>query len=98
VTIPPHTPSSPNATDKYFDIAILLKIVQRSYNKNFRFNDRCCKLCPGGIYGFYGREAPIDFKEGSFDWKLKILFYFLKFKRDRRATSPPRPLPLKPVR
>ena len=48
---------------------------------------RRCKLCPGGIYGSYGGDARINIKEGSFDWKLKVLVHFLSVKRYWRATS-----------
>ena len=72
----------------------MLKIVQRSYNKipgstkPPRSGDRRYKLCPGGIYGSYRKDARINFREGSFDWKLKVLVHFLKLRRDQRASSP----------
>ena len=64
-----------------------------------------CKLCSGGIYGsyrrdarinfgegiygFYGRKACMNFREDLFDWKLKVLVQFFRVKRDWRANSPP---------
>ena len=42
------------------------------------------------MYGSYERDARINFKEGSFDWKLKVRAHFLIVKRDPRAASPPR--------
>jgi hypothetical protein len=72
----------------------LLKIVQSSDNKKTLVStqpprDRRCKLCLGGIYGCYGRDACIKFIEGSFDWKLKVLIHFLRVKSDVRAASLP---------
>jgi hypothetical protein len=45
------------------------------------------KLCPEGLFGSIKRDASINFIEGSFDWKLKVLIHFLRVKRDRRVTS-----------
>jgi hypothetical protein len=42
-------------------------------------------LCPGGIYSSYGRDACINFREGSFDWKLKVLVHFSRVKSNCRA-------------
>jgi hypothetical protein len=56
---------------------------------------RRCKLCPGRISGCYGRNARKNFKEGSFDWKLKVLVQLLKVKRDWRQLTP-FPMPLFP--
>ena len=74
----------------------MLKIVQSSDNKKLRCRHsppgpggRRCKLCPGGIYGCYGRDARINFIEGSFDWKLKVVIHFLRVKSDWRAASLP---------
>ena len=50
---------------------------------------RRCKLSPRGIYGFYGRNTRIRFREGSFDWKLKVLVHFLSVKRYWMVTSFP---------
>jgi hypothetical protein len=33
-------------------------------------------------------NARINFKEGSFDWKLKVLVHFLRVKRDWMEPSP----------
>ena len=52
------------------------------------FRGKGYKLCPGGIHGSYGRNARINFREGSFDWKLKVLVHFLSANRYLRATSP----------
>ena len=38
------------------------------------------KLCTEGIYGSYGSDARIDFREDSFDLKLKVLVHFLRLK------------------
>ena len=68
-----HALFSPNASYKNFEIAILLKIVQRSDNENSDVDrtpepgDRHCNLCPWGIYGSCGRDARMNFREGSFD-------------------------------
>jgi hypothetical protein len=82
----------PNASNKSVEIAILLKIVQRSFNKKSSVNTtprgRHCKLCPGGIYGSYRWNAFINFREGSSDWKLKVLVYFLRVNRDQGVTRP----------
>ena len=55
--------------------------------------DRHYKLCTGGVYGFYERNTRINFREGSFDCKLKVLFHFFRVKRDRRVTVPHPPRP-----
>ena len=85
-------------SDKKFEVAILLKIVQKSDNKNScvdtpppQGRGRRCKYCSGGIYGSYGRYARINFREGSFEWKLKDVVHFLHVKKYQRATSPSRP-------
>ena len=64
----------------------MLKIVQKSDNKTLG-----SKLNPGLIYGSYGRDARINFREGSFDWKLKGLVHILRVKSDRRVAIPPGP-------
>ena len=43
-------------------------------------------MCPGGICGSYGRDARRNFREGSFDLKLKILVQFLRVSRDWMVT------------
>jgi hypothetical protein len=48
-----------------------------------------CKLCPGGILGFYRKRCHRNFKTGSFDWKFKGLVPFLIVESDLRATNPP---------
>ena len=52
-----------------------------------------CKLCPGDVYGPYESNARINFREGSFDGKLKVLFRFLQSKEigGQLALHPPRP-------
>ena len=35
------------------------------------------------------KDARTNFREGSFDWKLKVVVGFFRVKRDRRATRPP---------
>ena len=37
------------------------------------------------MYGSYERDARINFIEGSFDWKLKVLVHFLRVKRVKLA-------------
>ena len=48
-----------------------------------------CKLCPGGILGFYRKRCCRNFKNGSFDWKFKGLVPFLIVEIDLRTTNPP---------
>jgi hypothetical protein len=52
---------------------------------------------PWGIYCSYERDARINFREGSFDWKLKVLVHFLRVKRVKLAPThalfPPNPSP-----
>jgi hypothetical protein len=81
----PHTLFPPNPSGKIL-ITILLKILQCQHNPPGP-RDRHCMLCPGGIYGSYGRDACINFREGSFDWKLKVLAHFSRVKSDWRAGS-----------
>ena len=50
-----------------------------------------CKLYPRDIYDFYGRSSRINFGEGRFDWKLKVLVPFLRVKSHQRVTSHPNP-------
>jgi hypothetical protein len=80
-------------------MVISLKIVQRSDKKNSHVNTipppqgwgRRCKYCSRGIYGSYGRHACINLREGSFEWKLKVVVHFLRVKKEQRATSPSHP-------
>ena len=44
---------------------------------------------PWGNIWFLGRDARKNFRDGSFDWKLKVLVQFFRVKRDWSATSPP---------
>ena len=53
-----------------------------------RAGGRHCKLWPGGLYDSYERDVGINVREGSFDWKVKVLAHFLLVKRYPRATSP----------
>ena len=39
--------------------------------------DTPCKLWVGGIYSSYRRDACTNFRDGSFEWKLKVLVHFL---------------------
>jgi hypothetical protein len=43
---------------------------------------------PWVIYCSYERDDRINFREGSFDWILKVRAHFLIVKRDPRAASP----------
>ena len=76
-------------------------IVKRSDNKNSGVDTpppppgpggRRCKLSSRGIYGSHERDACLNFRDGSFNWKLKVVVHFLRVKRDPRATSHPNPL------
>ena len=38
----------------------------------------------------YARGVRINFRDGSFDWKLKVLFTFIRIiKSNRRVSTPP---------
>jgi hypothetical protein len=37
---------------------------------------------PCGYIWFYRRDARINFREGSFGWKLKVLVHFLRARRE----------------
>ena len=71
----PYTPNiSPNTSNQNFDIAVLFNAVDNSGNYMFEqdtphtvFRGKGYNLYPGGIYGSYGRNARINFREGSFD-------------------------------
>jgi hypothetical protein len=39
----------------------------------------------------YRRGRRINFKEGTFNWKSRVLVPFLRSKSDQRATNPPIP-------
>ena len=97
MAITPSPALSPsNTSDKIFEMTILLKIVQRSFLKKTLGSThtppgpggRLSKFCPGGIYGSYRRDTHINLREGSFDWKLKVLVRFLRIKRDQEVISP----------
>jgi hypothetical protein len=75
-----NTPSmptiSPNTSNQKFEITILFNIVESSGNYIFDKGH----LCLGGLFGSHGRNARINFTEGSFNWKLKVLVQFLSVK------------------
>jgi hypothetical protein len=50
-------------------------------NTTPRAQGKAFKLCPKGMYGSQERDACINFIEGSFDWKFKVLVHFLRVKR-----------------
>jgi hypothetical protein len=39
-----------------------------------------------GLYAVLMRDARINFREGSFEWKFKVVVHFLRVKKDRRAS------------
>jgi hypothetical protein len=59
-----------------------LKIVQRSYNKGSRVETNpqsqgARVVSYARVYlRFYGRDGCVNFRGGSFDWKLKVLILF----------------------
>ena len=95
VNLTPDTPFLPNASDKNFEIAILLKIVQRSDKKNLVLTvphgpgAGVVSYVLGVCGGSYGRYARTNFKRSSFDWKLKLVVHFSRIKCNQRAFNPP---------
>jgi hypothetical protein len=94
--LPLHALFSSNPSDANFGSVIFLNIVQRSDNKNSGVQTtpqvpegRHCKLCPGTVCGSHERDARINFTEGSFGWKLKVVVHFLRKKKIGGQLAPP---------
>ena len=93
---PPHL-FSPNPSEKNFEIIILLKIIQRSDKTNLGIDTTPQGLVmPWGIYGSYGRNACISFREkwSSIGRKNSIESSSSLFKSQRRSEGNQSPLHL----
>ena len=104
-TSPPsfHDLFPPNKSDKNFEIAFVMKIVKMSHNKNSGVNTTpqspragVVSYAPGVYTVLMAGATRINFKEGSFDWKFKVLAQFLRVKNDLRVTAPPPSRPFSP--
>jgi hypothetical protein len=81
---PPHASFFPSASDKNFEIAIKLKIVQKSDNKNSGVDTtpqgQALKVMPWGTFGCYETDTRINFRN-VISWREGV------FKPGTHATS-----------
>ena len=85
---------SPSPSYTNFEIAIVFSIVRRSDKKKLgstRPHRAGVVSYVPGVYMVLMKGMLINFREGSFDWKLKVLDQFLRVSRYLRTTSPHSP-------
>ena len=95
VPCPPHAVFSSNASNQNCVIAILFKIVLNQIKKTLgstkfpRPRRHALKVIPWVYIRFIWKGWSYKLWRGSFDWKLKVLFCFLRVKSYRRGTRLP---------